>query len=263
MPERDYLLFQLYGPLASWGDIAVGEYRPSYERPSKSAILGLLAAALGIKRPNTVESEPERANLEAHHAALAQGYGMSVECWALADGVVLGGLLRDFHTVQRPPAALVKKSKRPIITRRDELAFPSCELATTLSSRDYRTDAYYRVALWAKEDAPIPLKKLAEKLAAPDFVLYLGRKSCPLALPLDAHLVNKTAGWNDAFDHADFKPLDSLGITFAKRKDGTPIRIRYGETSEGDHLLQVSRRDQPLSRTRWQFDTRTEYQRVL
>ena len=145
MPERDYLLFQLYGPMASWGDIAVGEYRPSFERPSKSAILGLLAAALGIKRPNTVESESEHANLEAQHAALTQGYGIAVECWALSDGgrdlPVLGGLLRDYHTVQRPKAALV--SSRPCYTRRDELSFPKHEYAktTTLSSRDYRTDA--------------------------------------------------------------------------------------------------------------------------
>jgi CRISPR system Cascade subunit CasD len=37
---RDYLLFRLYGPLAAWGDIAVGEYRPSFAHPSKSAIIG-------------------------------------------------------------------------------------------------------------------------------------------------------------------------------------------------------------------------------
>ena len=46
----DFLVFQLYGALASWGDIAVGEYRPSQGHPSKSAITGLLAAALGIER---------------------------------------------------------------------------------------------------------------------------------------------------------------------------------------------------------------------
>ena len=49
MPE--YLVFQLYGPFMSWGDIAVGEMRPSAMMPAKSAILGLLAAAVGIKRP--------------------------------------------------------------------------------------------------------------------------------------------------------------------------------------------------------------------
>jgi len=74
---RDYLVFQLYGPLASWGDIAVGETRPSALTPSRSAILGLLAAALGLKRPDTAKSEPEREDWEQAHAALAQGYGLA------------------------------------------------------------------------------------------------------------------------------------------------------------------------------------------
>ena len=44
----DYLLLRLYGPLASWGEIAVGESRHSAVQPSRSALLGLLGAALGI-----------------------------------------------------------------------------------------------------------------------------------------------------------------------------------------------------------------------
>ena len=47
---NDYLLFRLYGALASWGDIAVGNIRPSYGYPSKSSVIGLIAAALGVKR---------------------------------------------------------------------------------------------------------------------------------------------------------------------------------------------------------------------
>ncbi len=62
---RDFLVFRLYGPLASWGDIAVGEQRPTTPHPSKSAVLGLIAAALGVRR-----DEEERQQ------ALAEGYGM-------------------------------------------------------------------------------------------------------------------------------------------------------------------------------------------
>nr|WP_284509571.1 CRISPR-associated protein Cas5 [Salinivibrio costicola] len=47
---RDYLVFRLYGPLASWGEPAVGGDRPTSAYPSRSAVLGLLGAALGIKR---------------------------------------------------------------------------------------------------------------------------------------------------------------------------------------------------------------------
>ncbi|HLD44337.1 MAG TPA: CRISPR-associated protein Cas5, partial [bacterium] len=46
----DYLVFQLRAPLSAWGETAVGEYRPTSNYPSNSALLGLLAAALGIDR---------------------------------------------------------------------------------------------------------------------------------------------------------------------------------------------------------------------
>ncbi|MCV6614557.1 MAG: CRISPR-associated protein Cas5, partial [Cellvibrionaceae bacterium] len=46
----DYLVFRLYGAMASWGQPAVGETRHSGTYPSKSAVTGLLGAALGIKR---------------------------------------------------------------------------------------------------------------------------------------------------------------------------------------------------------------------
>ena len=46
----DYLIFRLYAPLASWGEAAVGETRPTATYPGKGAVLGLLGAALGIRR---------------------------------------------------------------------------------------------------------------------------------------------------------------------------------------------------------------------
>ncbi|EMO62112.1 CRISPR-associated protein Cas5 [Leptospira borgpetersenii serovar Pomona str. 200901868] len=47
---KDYLVFRLYGPLVSWGNIAVGEYRPSDSFPTKSAIIGLISASFGFDR---------------------------------------------------------------------------------------------------------------------------------------------------------------------------------------------------------------------
>ena len=44
----DYLVFQLYGPMASWGEPAVGEMRHTNTIPGRPSILGLLAAALGV-----------------------------------------------------------------------------------------------------------------------------------------------------------------------------------------------------------------------
>jgi CRISPR system Cascade subunit CasD len=115
---NDYLLFRLYGPLASWGETAVGEVRPSAAWPGRSAIIGLLAAALGIRRD---EEERQRA--------LTASYGMAV-CVENR-----GELLRDYHTTQVPP------ERRGVLhhTRRDELNADT--LHTILSQRDYRTDA--------------------------------------------------------------------------------------------------------------------------
>ena len=97
---REFLVFRLYGPLAAWGDIAVGEQRPTTPHPSKSAILGLVAAALGIRR-----DEEERQQ------ALAEGYGYAVRVDAS------GVLLRDYHTTQIPDSTSRLKH---LLTRRDE-----------------------------------------------------------------------------------------------------------------------------------------------
>ncbi len=46
----EYLVFRLYAPLASWGEAAVGESRPTATYPGRGAIIGLLGAALGVRR---------------------------------------------------------------------------------------------------------------------------------------------------------------------------------------------------------------------
>ena len=81
---KDYLLFQLYGPMAAWGDTAVGEFLPSHGHPICSAILGLTAAALGIRR-----HEEERPGFE--------------NSAALPFGSTRREVMRDYHTTQVPP----------------------------------------------------------------------------------------------------------------------------------------------------------------
>ena len=45
-----YLIFQLHGPMASWGVDAPGEVRHTHELPSRSALLGLLAATVQMPK---------------------------------------------------------------------------------------------------------------------------------------------------------------------------------------------------------------------
>ena len=160
-----FLVFQLQAALAAWGDVAVGEYRGTRDAPGSSALVGLLGAALGLRRED-----------EAAHGALRDGYRFAV---ALLDS---GQLLRDYHTAQVPGRTSLKG--RPHATRRDELNLPKHELNTILSTRDYRQNAAWAIAVQAAETAPHALDCLAQALREPRFVLYLGRKCCPPAAPL-------------------------------------------------------------------------------
>ena len=235
-PGREHLLFQLYGPLASWGDIAVGEVRPSFERPAKSAVLGLVAAALGIRRDE-----------EETHLRLADDYGYAVQVSAF------GRPLRDYHTVQRPP----QRKGANYASRRQELAaVPRDALATTLSYRDYWQDAVYRVALWSWSDSPLhALDAVGAALKAPHFVLYLGRKSCPPALPLYPHVVQAGSA-EEAFAAAAF-PGETLLDAIAA---GPATLYTEEELASGERLV---RRDRTSSRRRWQFAERAEFRKVL
>lgn len=247
----DFLVFQLQAPLASWGDTAVGEYRPSIEYPGQSALLGLLAASLGLKREE-----------EESHAALANGYGFAV-------GVLSAGrLLRDYHTAQVPGQVALKK--RPHFTRRDELAVPKQDLHTILSTRDYRQDASCLVAVQAWEHAPYTLTELALALAKPRFVLYLGRKSCPPAAPLHPLVVSANSA-NAAMDvyraaiegerqkhppRQGHLPLEALApISKLVWSDG----VLAGASAH----LTATRKDRPIRRSHWQFGDRAEHIALL
>ena len=235
----EYLLFRLYGLMASWGDIAVGEHRPSFAHPSKSAILGLVAAAVGLTR------DSDEAQRE-----LAQAYGFAVRV------DVPGFLLRDYHTVQVPSSG-TGRNRRTFATRKEELEVPGEELNTILSSRDYRCDAVYTVCLWAlRGSPPYTLKDMAERLRVPVFVLYLGRKSCPPALPLQPVLVTADTV-RQAFEGASFRDGEDLkGIP-----EGKLVAVYWEGAEESGYVKvhSITRRDIPLNRQRWQFADREEH----
>ena len=232
----DYLVFQLQAPLSAWGETAVGEFRPTANYPSESALLGLLAAALGIRRED-----------EDAHAALRNGYGFAI-------GVLSSGrLLRDYHTAQVPGRVSLKN--RPHNSRRDELNLPKDELNTILSTRDYRQDAASVVAVQVRDGAPYALSDMAQALAKPRFTLYLDRKACPPAVPLNPQII--------AAENA-LTALQAYQQALAERGGATALaleRMVWGEGIESGaaHDLEVVRKDRVLSRGHWQFGDRIEY----
>jgi len=240
-----YLTFALVAPLAAFGSIAVGERRSGWDRPARSAVLGLVGACLGL----------DRADDEAQ-AALAEGYGLALLCYAP------GRLLADYHMTQVPSA----KRGRRFATRAEELAAP--DLNTILSRRDYRCGAWHLGALWARaETVRWPIEALAEAMERPGFVPYLGRKSCPLGLPLapciteaadppTALLARHTEGPEAKLEHPKGRTLRGV----LADAPGEAITVLDADAGRNDPRLRriELRRDQPRSRRRWQFDLREE-----
>ncbi|WP_085315372.1 type I-E CRISPR-associated protein Cas5/CasD [Derxia lacustris] len=274
----DFLVFQLRAPLASWGEPAVGEFRGTAEHPSQSALVGLLGAALGIVRED-----------EAAHAALRDGYVFTVAVLAEAraddgfgrHGAPAGGsLLRDYHTAQVPPRAALKG--RPHRSRRDELALPSRDLTTILSTRDYRQNASYLVALQARAEVHWPLAVLAAVLRRPRFVLYLGRKSCPPAAPLWPQVIEAESA-RAAFE--DYRARHAAvvarvteatraerGQRFAPAADetlGSIARLAWADGANAGidaadaSVMTTVRKDRVIRRTGWLFGDRAEHVAIL
>jgi len=242
-----FLCFWLHGPMCSWGDTAVGEVRPSRGHPGKSAVLGLVAGALGIERFD-----------QAGHDALHQGL-------ALAVLVAAPGLpLVDFHTVEPPR----RRKGVSYATRRDEVLALDERDNPIVSQRHYYCDAHYAVALWRRPQASCaPLTEMAQALEQPVFVPYLGRKSCPLSLPMNPLLVEA-----EDVSQALLEYLAQTQVAF--RKHGLGPKIGLGplsllsddeeailRPSEGDQVF--TSRDANPQHKRWQFGLRRERRRSL
>lgn len=233
MPE--FLTFALSAPLAAMGEVAVGERRGSWDRPGRSAVLGLIAACLGITRDD-----------EAAHLALEAGYGLALRIAAM------GPLHADYHTAQVPPT----RRGRRFATRAEELNAP--DLETILSRRDYRADLLVLVAVWARPNARWSLTEMETGLLTPVYVPYFGRKACPLTLPMAPRREEATDPAVVLARRATDGPEPERHLI---RPHAAPIVTM---TAADAHLFGLPvarveiRRDGLASRRRWQFNLREE-----
>ena len=148
------LLLRLAAPLQSWGADSKFETRKTNRKPTKSGVIGLLAAALGLRRDDA--------------AGLARLNGLHFAVRADREG----SLLVDFHTANR-------LSERQQKENREKGKKPEAPYVTY---RHYLQDAVFLVGLESEDTAL--LLQLQDALQHPAFPLYLGRRSCPPALPL-------------------------------------------------------------------------------
>jgi CRISPR system Cascade subunit CasD len=254
----EHLIIRLAGAMASWGDIAVGEVRPSATRPGRSGIIGLLAACLGIERGD------EQRLRALDHLAIAIRQDDTENAGGLA--------LHDYHTAQVPRA----ERKVRYRTRRDELTWlQRHDLGTILSSRAYRQDAHsVIVAIYRPVTAPSEcpaLQQMAEACERPAFTPYLGRRSCPLALPLRPRLCEAPdfdQACRQAFTDADeesrlFSDLRCLPDLSAGCIWFWDDAMQAAGLAPCKPDLSERRNDQSCSHTHRQFEARNEHRAAI
>jgi len=136
----NYLILKLHGPMQAWGEHTFEGLRPSANFPTRSALLGLLGACLGIGRN-------ERDRLQA----LADSVGMAVRVNERRIPRNNGSVqtvrmvkMTDYHTVKD--------------AREDYTGLKSHETIQTW--REYLYDADFSVAVWCRANAEVSLAEL-------------------------------------------------------------------------------------------------------
>ena len=213
---RPHLVLTLTAALGAMGDLAGHERRGTLDWPGRSAIVGLLGAALGLRRGDDFSA---------------------LERLAIAVAVFdPGASLRDYHTVETVPSAAVKNANsRPQALRQAG----RLRTNTAITLRDYRGGALYGVAIRGEG-----LAALLVALERPGFTPYLGRKSCPLAAPMGARIV-QAASAEDALRQVQLPPWRLGAVATQLMVDAEPADT---------HVEQ--RMDRATDRHHWHFAPR-------
>jgi len=229
----DYLLLKLQGPMQAWGEHTFEGTRPSGNFPTRSALLGLLGACLGIRR-NQFDRLQQLAD-SVLFAVRRDRRRIETE-WG--DAKTLPPCkMTDYHTVKD--------------ARQHYVGLKSHETIQTW--REYLLDVEYTVALWVHADAAVTLQDLETAVQRPVFTPYLGRRSCPLATPL---YCRRVAAKNvlEALQHVEpvggvvysDQPLDDMESRTMRLRDvplaGQPRQFasRTVHVHGGDHVSEQS-----------------------
>ncbi len=186
------LFLRLEGPLQSWGLRARWGERDTAREPTKSGVLGLLGCALGLRR--------DADDLRVLSAELRMGVRVDRP----------GTLLHDYHTTGGAKAADGKPEGMLSADGKHKRE-------TDVSNRVYLADASFLVALQGPEHL---IDRAAAALQSPVWPVFLGRKSCPPAVPVFA----------GTGAYADLVPAltdisDPLRQLATRRAEPVPVRL--------------------------------------
>lgn len=194
MSKIPILVLRLEGPLQSWGEHSKWDYRDTGDYPTKSAVTGLLACALGWSR------DDDRIRKLCN----------SIDIIIRADRK--GTKIRDLHTASSDEILTAERKKRSGSN-------------TVLSYRYYIQDASFLIGITAEEET---LKMCKDALDNPKWSIYLGRKSCVPSHPVIGEISYEYASLMEAMEslpitdrHDDIILVqrDAEGNTATRRMD--------------------------------------------
>lgn len=202
------LLLRLEGPMQSWGIDSRFDIRETLREPTKSGVIGLLCSALGKPRREAVDDGwPTLAAL----GALRMGVRVDREGTPGVDYQTAGGEWRSGQSY-----GVCRASGKPG--------------DTVQSWRHYLADASFLVGM---EGDPVLLELLGRALAAPKWVLSLGRKAFVPGVPV--HMPSGVAGPGGVAPLSlgeALRRMDWIGNNSRRR---AVIEVPYGEHLEARH----------------------------
>lgn len=226
-----HLALYLRAPLQSWGASSKFGDRGTLDAPTRSGLLGLLAAACGVdKNDETRDRE-----------WLARAAKLSVAVLAFRRG----DRMADYHTVGARYDKDDPWQKRMIPTTPD-----GKPRGTDLTHRDYLADSVFGAVL-SGDDALID--EMATGLADPVWGVWLGRKNCIPTEPILAGVFESEDAARDALAGRLRSSLERGGGKVAGG-DSTDVAFSVLEAQAGEEdetLLDV-----PVSFGRREFHAR-------
>lgn len=214
-----YLLFQLYAHSQSWGTSMNSRFMTTEDHPTKSAILGLVGTAMGIKMED-MDLHPEFQSL----------------FFACREEAV-GTIRNDFQTTI--VEGYKEKGKRLIKFKENSI----------LANKEYLQDAAFIGCLWGIDDFLLSIQKA---LRTPHFTVSLGRMSCPPALPFKPEIIeaiNLKKAFSSYTIDSMLEPILAKG----------PLRFFWETEDNSIPIVKkIIRRDQPLLWKCRSFATREE-----
>jgi CRISPR system Cascade subunit CasD len=161
--ETGYLALLLDAPLQSWGFESRFQRRTTGLHPTKSGVIGMICAAMGLAKGSAQEQDSlmKLAALKMTSIVIPR---QRANRWEHRTEELPVRRLEDFHTVLNTRRASGKMNDDPVVTR-----------------RQYLLDARFGVIL--SGDSAL-LERIAAALQDPVWGVWFGRKSCIPAEPL-------------------------------------------------------------------------------